>query len=485
LVSVFVFAAVAAILPLRAQTPSPTVYSVSTIDVPGSSLTVASGIDTQGRIVGYFVDGTGTHGFLLNAGTYSTISFPGAAWTAAYGVNAAGQIVGAYGPNALSGRHGFLRSGGSFSSIDVPGSSDTVARAVNNLSQIVGDYLAPDGSRHGFLLSAGAYSTVAVPGGGTAAANAINDAGQIAGVLEPAGAGGFLVSATSSSLIQFPNSAYTEAWGVNDLGDLVGQIDGAQPPSRGFRRTGDTYAVIDLPNAPFSWDGRGINNLGQMVGSFTDNDGRTHGYLATPTALQAGPTDPTAVTRPGNAPGAVGPAGPQGPPGPPGPPGSAGPPGLESVAQTTRSFFVATPVRDALHRALSFLGRSANQGCDVQKAVVDINVANSDLNGAITFSNRHPETATAPSAPATRPDFTPPPRPAPQRNEMLEGALSNLQMAFDALDRSTGGDLGGFRAKLNADIAAATKDLMTAINTANAAFRDGHRELPPCSPIKK
>jgi uncharacterized membrane protein len=109
-------------------------YTVSTIDVPASSLTVACGIDMLGRTVGYFVDNSGTHGFLFNNGAFSTITFPGAAWTAAYGLNNAGQIVGAYGPNEFNGRHGFLRSGSSFSSIDFPGSSDTVARRMDRVT---------------------------------------------------------------------------------------------------------------------------------------------------------------------------------------------------------------------------------------------------------------------------------------------------------------------------------------------------------------
>lgn len=152
-------------------------------------------------------------------------------------------------------------------------------------------------------------------------------------------------------------------------------------------------------------------------------------------------------------------------------------------------------VRDALHSAVSALQRAANQSCPVQKTIADINVANSDLNGAMTFLNRYPEAAgppsfngvpspTSPIQSAARPNFTPPARPAPQRNVMLEGALHNLQTAFDSLARSGRGDLGGFRTRMNTDIATAASDLIAAIDAANAAFLDGHRDLPPCSSIK-
>jgi hypothetical protein len=179
----------------------------------------------------------------------------------------------------------------------------------------------------------------------------------------------------------------------------------------------------------------------------------------------------------------VGPGVVGGPGEPPPPPGS------------TNAVSALSPVRAALQRAVSSLEHAANQSCPVQRAVADINVATNDLNGAITFLTRHPDAAgppsfngvpipTSPIPSADRPNFTPPARPAPQRNVMLEGALNNLQTAFDALARSGGGDLGGFRARMNTDIANAASDLIGAINAANAAFLDGRRDLPPCSSIR-
>jgi len=99
----------------------------------------------------------------------------------------------------------------------------------------------------------------------------------------------------------------------------------------------------------------------------------------------------------------------------------------------------------------------------------------------MAFANGHPGASTASGQPATRPDFTPPPRPAPQRNVMLEGALGNLKTAFDAFARSATGDLGGFRDKVNKDIAAGANDLIAGMNAANASFLAGRRDLQPCT----
>src|SRR6188768_2319995 len=108
-------------------------YTFSTIEVPGSTLTVASGIDLMGRVVGYYSDNSGTHGFVYNNGVPARIDYPGSGWTVALGISNTGQIVGAYGASdAPSGRRGFLLAGSSFSSFEVPGAIDTIARSVNN-----------------------------------------------------------------------------------------------------------------------------------------------------------------------------------------------------------------------------------------------------------------------------------------------------------------------------------------------------------------
>lgn len=463
-VSAFLLAATLMLLSLQpAHAAGP--YNVSAIDVPRSSLTVACGVDMYGNVVGYFADGSGTHGFFLKDGGFTTITFPGAAWTAAYGVNNAGQIVGGYGSNEFSGRHGFLRSGSRFSSIDFPGSSDTVARGINGRGQIVGDYQGPDGLRHGFLLSGGSYRSVELPGSGGGAANGINDSGQIVGVMGSGPAAtGFLLGANTYSPVQFPNTNYTEAWGLNDLGDLVGQIDSPKAPFRGFLRSGGNYAVIDLPGSPSSMDGHGINDLGQIVGSFTGNDGRTHGYLATPVALKAGPVDPAAAAQLADARSGPGPAGPAGPP------GSSGPADV-GVAQTGTGNSLRI-VRDAISKAADNLLKAANQSDYVQKAIASLNMTIDDVDAAIAYSSSHPSTS-QPVAPATRPNFTAPPPPAPRRNFELYASLNSLKFAFDALARSPGGDFGGLREKINSEIAVTADVLIGGIGIYNARHPNG------------
>jgi hypothetical protein len=140
-------------------------------------------------------------------------------------------------------------------------------------------------------------------------------------------------------------------------------------------------------------------------------------------------------------------------------------------------------VRDPLQRALSALTHAANQSCDVKEAIVDIKGALKDIAAGEMLLARDPTARTLPPLPAdVTPDFTPPPRPAPRRNEMLEGAVKNLETAFHRLTEANGGDWGGGRDKAYHHIDDAAKHLIATIKASNAAFREGRRELPSCKP---
>src|SRR6516162_1972173 len=58
---------------------TPTIYSFTTLDVPGNSQ--ASGINDSGQIVGNFGENGVAHGFLYTGGILTTIDVPGATFT--------------------------------------------------------------------------------------------------------------------------------------------------------------------------------------------------------------------------------------------------------------------------------------------------------------------------------------------------------------------------------------------------------------------
>jgi probable HAF family extracellular repeat protein len=273
-------------------------FTFTKIDVPGATLTVADGINTQGQIVGKYEDTAGkTHGFLLNNGHFSNIDFPDAISTQANGINDHGGIVGAYQDTAFK-FHGFLFSAGSYSPIDVPSATDTRAFGINASGQIVGGY----GKRHGFVLAQGRFTTIDVPRGGFTAARGINNLtisplqpGQIVVEFEfissPRTSFSFLLAKRGSrrahfSPIFFPLDAeVTSAFGINDHGQIVGTYSG-DTGVHGFlivtSAAGILASTIDVPGATLT-TANGINNSGQIVGEYLlDTADKGHGFLATP-----------------------------------------------------------------------------------------------------------------------------------------------------------------------------------------------------------
>ena len=70
----------------------------------------------------------------------------------------------------------------------------------------------------------------------------------------------------------------TSAYGINDAGQVVGTYLDASGVAHGFLDTNGVYATLDVPAASGT-EAYGINNSGQVVGSYQDGSGNTHGFL--------------------------------------------------------------------------------------------------------------------------------------------------------------------------------------------------------------
>ena len=84
---------------------------LNVFDYPSASVasTRAWDINPSGAIVGDYRDATGTHGFLLENGSFTSLTFPGATVTTARGINPGGAVVGWY--QDATGAHGYLAIG--------------------------------------------------------------------------------------------------------------------------------------------------------------------------------------------------------------------------------------------------------------------------------------------------------------------------------------------------------------------------------------
>lgn len=241
-----------------------------TIDVPGSVATRARAINNSDVIVGYYFDGTASHGFIRNPRTraITTVDYPGADWTELWGINNDGVCVGCYGEidENLNG-HGFVYDAGEFTTIDMPDADVTSAHDINDDGVIVGDFLEPGSVRrrvfvydgdfqtfdapeageygtyasgitnrgivtghywgaeeelHGYMYDR-QYRTVDIPGAiGTGIGHANEKGAYVGGYDHIYGSTGFLRSGRSTTLLNFPGSYSTFAYGINDRGTIVG-----------------------------------------------------------------------------------------------------------------------------------------------------------------------------------------------------------------------------------------------------------------------
>ena len=284
----------------------------TTIDFPGGFVTLAGDINTTGQIVGRYTDGGGiVHGFLLSGGTFTSITVPPRAlWTRAIAINDGGDIVGDYSLTDARGDknvHGFLLHNGTFSSLDFPGAANTVAQGIDANGDIVGFYTPNDGTststggshRHGFLLSNGAFRSIDFPGASSTEAWRINDGPEILGRFRSTADDKWhlysLQGATFIPVADFPGAAetspdtYAHLGGLNLQGDIVGiyclsacnNLFSSGASVHGFLLSGGIYTTIDPPTAILSL-ALGINNSGDVVGTYQDPSGAIHGYLRTP-----------------------------------------------------------------------------------------------------------------------------------------------------------------------------------------------------------
>jgi uncharacterized membrane protein len=123
-------------------------------------------------------------------------------------------------------------------------------------------------------------------------ANGINDLGKIVGmwcVQGECGTGaehGFLLTAVGGNFItiDIPGAKRTTPRGINNFDQIVGSFEDDSGQSHGFIRKGDLYSILDVPGANSTY-AIGINNEGEIVGAYSDTVGQIHGFIALSTAI--------------------------------------------------------------------------------------------------------------------------------------------------------------------------------------------------------
>lgn len=122
--------------------------------IPGASFTSANAINDLDSATGvYQLGDTNNHCFVRDAAGNLTypIDYPGATSTTTRGINSNGLIVGSY-IDTESVQHGFVfRPPDRFVSCTYPGSTYTTFEGINDRGQICGQYKDTEGQRHAFI----------------------------------------------------------------------------------------------------------------------------------------------------------------------------------------------------------------------------------------------------------------------------------------------------------------------------------------------
>ncbi|HUS18205.1 MAG TPA: hypothetical protein VMZ25_01020 [Terriglobales bacterium] len=286
----------------RAGTPE----TYTKLDVPGAVVTIASGVNPDGSVVGWYCqqlpcNASRFRGFLLQGGVYTTIHVPASPDRPAIGTQARyispqGVVLGNYFSleNAIVRQRGFAWYEGTFTFFDAPSTAfdnpadpqHIIPRAINANGDIVGCIHGRNTmeSMHGFTFKNGAFTTV--PDGFTMN-NGITSAGDVVGLDFMTGTGYLMDSAGNQETLTFPGAYATEAWDINARGEIVGVAwtNSGTVPHAYLRGKGGVYRVID-PAGALAAQAFGISSNGTVVGSYRDASGSqcgttpcTHGFV--------------------------------------------------------------------------------------------------------------------------------------------------------------------------------------------------------------
>ncbi len=269
----------------------------------GGAESLGNGINDAGQVVGRSTTTTGdTHAFVWTAGgTDGVAGNPqmkdlgtlGGASSQANGINASGQIAGDS-ETAGGDSHAFVYSGGKLTDIGgLLGNSlpNSFGYGINQAGHIAGTaYNSKYATAHAFFYNGSTAKDIGGLGGSGASALALNNSDHIVGYASTANSVDHAFEYADGSMTDLGTLGghYSYAISINNSNVIVGGsfIDTGDSVYHAF--VSDGSSMTDLNNqlgaSGAGWvlvEARGINDLGQIVGTGTYN-GANHVFLLTP-----------------------------------------------------------------------------------------------------------------------------------------------------------------------------------------------------------
>ncbi len=157
---------------------------------------------------------------------------------------------------------------------------------LNNSDLAVGFYVNHSGTDVPFELgvATGSFANLKPPGAVGAQATGINVKGDIVGWLAgPSGAKGFIFKDGAYQVFSYPKSTSTQALGLNFQEQIVGSYVDRSGVTHGFLLSGPVshpqWQSFDNPKSNGFATLTGINDRGDVAGNYFDKAGDTHGFL--------------------------------------------------------------------------------------------------------------------------------------------------------------------------------------------------------------
>jgi hypothetical protein len=265
----------------------PTSYHITSFHVPGSVGTSGAAIDNGGDVVGQYTvlvhDSTVDFAYeRLADGRLLKINDPNSyrGTGDAGGINNTGTITGNYyiGAGIYSG---FLYKGGVFTDYQVAGNSTGIA-GVNDNGDFVGSYFL-NPSYYGFVNSGGQLTVINCPDALEPEPAAINNAGFITGSCKNRSGiwRGFVMNSKGAIVaeLSYPGASWTIPSGINNRNVVVGYATADR--DYGFVFQNNKFTRFNIAGSRLT-AALGINDLGQITGTYEDQLGHSNAFIATP-----------------------------------------------------------------------------------------------------------------------------------------------------------------------------------------------------------
>jgi hypothetical protein len=246
--------------------PYATAGTWTELKMPGANFTIPERID-GGNVVGYYYDGSISHGFLYNGATWTPLDMPGinGVQTTAMGINGS-KIVGYYVAQNLPVT-GFIKNGSTWTTLPVGGAAD-----------ISGSNIVGVTSPYSYIYDGTNIKTLAKPGSSATIAKGIDGSNIVGTFNDDSGSHGFIYDGSTWSTLDKPGAYTTVPYDI-DGHNIVGIYQASSTSAwNGFLYNGSTWTTINLPGA-FATQVSSISG-NNIVGLCYDSAGQ-HGFLYT------------------------------------------------------------------------------------------------------------------------------------------------------------------------------------------------------------